>query len=248
VMLALLAIGPLLLDRIRLVEAERSERMAVAAREALEIARRDIESQQEGLAAARAMLEVAARSYVVMGAKPDGCDSLLGALVAGVRWIRTLSVARPDGRIVCSTSPRATGINLADQSYFQGVQHTGEWTLSDYMVARRPRAPILMAALPVPAGGGFTGGVLIAGLDPQWIGRLETAVGGQRNAVALMVDGRVVVARDRSASRDKDRSRCAPRGRGSRHHARHDALPAGDRQHRGRRAGAWSRRLCPDAD
>ena len=189
VMLALLAIGPLLLDRIRLVEAERSERMAVAGREALEIARRDIESQQEGLAAARAMLEVAARSYVAMGAKPDGCESLLGALVPGVRWIRTLSVARPDGRIVCSTSPRATGINLADQSYFQGVQHTGGWTLSDYMVARRPRAPILMAALPVPAGGGFTGGVLIAGLDPQWIGRLETAVGGQRNAVALMVDG-----------------------------------------------------------
>jgi diguanylate cyclase (GGDEF)-like protein len=189
VMLALLAIAPLLLDRIRLVEAERSERMAVAAREALEIARRNIESQQEGLAAARAMLEVAARSYVAMGARPDGCDSLLSALVAGVRWIRTLSVARRDGRIVCSTSPRATGINLAEQSYFQGVEHTGEWTLSDYMVARRPRAPILMAALPAPAGGAFTGGVLVAGLDPQWIGRLETAVSGQRNAVALMVDG-----------------------------------------------------------
>jgi diguanylate cyclase (GGDEF)-like protein len=189
VMLALLAIAPLLVDRIRLVEAERTERVAVAAREALEIARRDIESQQEGLAAARAMLQVAARSYVAMGARPDGCDSLLAALVAGVRWIRTLSVARPDGRIMCSTAPRATGINLADQSYFQGVQRSGDWTLSDYMVARRPRAPILMAALPVPAGGEFAGGVLVAGLDPQWIGRLETAVGGQRDAVALMVDG-----------------------------------------------------------
>jgi diguanylate cyclase (GGDEF)-like protein len=189
VMLAVLAIAPLLIDRIRLVEAERSERMAVAGRRALEIARRDIESQQEGLAAARAMLEVAARSYVVMGARPDGCDSLFPALVAGVRWIRTLSVARLDGRIVCSTVPRATGINVADQSYFKDVRRTGEWTLSDYIVGRRPSAPILMAALSMPAGGDFAGGVLLAGLDPQWIGRLETAVGDQRDAVALMVDG-----------------------------------------------------------
>ena len=69
-MLAVLAIAPLLIDRIRLVEAERSERMAVAGRQALEIARHDIESQQEGLAAARAMLEVAGRSYVAAGARP----------------------------------------------------------------------------------------------------------------------------------------------------------------------------------
>jgi hypothetical protein len=68
------------------------------------------------------MLEVAARSYVVMGARPDGCDSLLAALVAGVRWIRTRSVARLDGRIVCSTAPQATGINVADQPYFKDVR------------------------------------------------------------------------------------------------------------------------------
>jgi diguanylate cyclase (GGDEF)-like protein len=199
VMVALLAIAPLLIDRIRLVEAERAERVAAAGRQALEIARRDIEAQQEGLAAARAMLEVAARSYVAIGARPDGCDSLLSALVAGVRWIRTLSVARPDGRIMCSTAPRATGINLSDQSYFQGVRHTGEWTLSDYIVGRRPSAPILMAALAVPPGGEFAGGVLVAGLDPQWIARLETAVGGQRDAVALMIDGenRIIASRPR---------------------------------------------------
>ena len=47
----------------------------------------------------------------------------------------------------------------------------------------------LMTALPVPPEGAFAGGVLIAGLDPQWIGRLETAVGGRADAVALMVDG-----------------------------------------------------------
>src|SRR5215469_17379053 len=99
----------------------------------------------------------------------DVCSSDL----AGVRWIRTLSVARSDGRIVCSTAARATGINVAEQSYFQRVRRTGEWALSDYIIGRRPTAPILMAALSVPASGEFAGGVLMAGLDPQWIGRLE---------------------------------------------------------------------------
>lgn len=187
--LALLAIAPLLIDRIRLVESERSERISGAAQEALDIARRNIQSQQEGLAAARAMLQVAARSYLAMGAKPDGCDALLSSLIAGVRWVRTVSVARTDGRVVCSTAPHAAGINLSDQPYFQEVQRTREWALSDYLVGRLPRAPVLMAALPLPAAGEFAGGVLIAGLDPQWIGRLETAVGGQRDAVALLVDG-----------------------------------------------------------
>lgn len=55
-MLAALAIVPLLIDRI-LLEAERTERFAAAAEDALDNARRNIASQQEGLATARAMLQ-----------------------------------------------------------------------------------------------------------------------------------------------------------------------------------------------
>jgi hypothetical protein len=166
-MLAALAIAPLLIDRIRLLEAERAERLAAAAQDALEIARRIIASQQDGLATARAMLQVTARSYVALGARPDGCGGALAALLAGVRWVRTVSVARTDGRIVCLTAPHAAGLNVSDQSYFQEVRRTGESALSDYLIRRLPRAPTLMAALPVPAEGAFAGGVLIAGLDPQ---------------------------------------------------------------------------------
>lgn len=179
-MLAALAIVPLLIDRI-LLEAERTERFAAAAEDALDNARRNIASQQEGLATARAMLQWRREATSPWGRGrraamlcSQGQDGLGGA------------PRRPDRLLDRRACGRAQRVR---PSLFRHARRTGEWALSDSLGGRRPRAPTLMAALPVPADGGFAGGVLIAGLDPQWIGRLDTAVAGRDNAVALMADG-----------------------------------------------------------
>src|SRR5262245_16820414 len=61
--LAILAVAPLLGDRIRLLEADRAERVAAAHVEAVGLARRGVEAQQEIVIAARAVLQVVSRAH-----------------------------------------------------------------------------------------------------------------------------------------------------------------------------------------
>src|ERR1700730_10976308 len=53
--LVALAIAPLLFDRIRLLETERAERVAAASQEAISLAHRGIEAQQQIVLAARSI-------------------------------------------------------------------------------------------------------------------------------------------------------------------------------------------------
>src|SRR3954447_5726503 len=91
-LLALLAVVPLTLDRVRVLEASRSERMEMAATEMMELARRGAEQQNEMAITVRALVQAAARSYVTASA-PQGehCAALLEDFVKDIVWVSSLS-------------------------------------------------------------------------------------------------------------------------------------------------------------
>jgi hypothetical protein len=66
VILALLAVVPLMFDRVRLLEQSRAERIEDAATDVVELARRGADGQREILITTKAMLQVMARAYVGM--------------------------------------------------------------------------------------------------------------------------------------------------------------------------------------
>ena len=106
VILALLAVVPLMLDRVRLLEASRAERIDDAATEVLELARRGADGQREIITTVRAMLQVMARAYVThAGARRD-----LQFLPDGSRRQHAVDQRHVDrrrrtARINCSTVP-----------------------------------------------------------------------------------------------------------------------------------------------
>jgi hypothetical protein len=57
VLLALLIVVPLMVDRVRLVENSRNERIALTASEVLELTRRGAEGQREIITTVRSMLQ-----------------------------------------------------------------------------------------------------------------------------------------------------------------------------------------------
>ena len=63
-LLALLAVVPLTLDRVRVLKISRSERIERAAAEMMELARRGAEQQNEMVVTVRALIQAAASSYV----------------------------------------------------------------------------------------------------------------------------------------------------------------------------------------
>src|SRR5438132_1111665 len=116
--LALLAIAPLIVERVRLLENNRAERIEVAHRITLDLIRDGLERQREIVSEARAVLQVVARTGVTRMSAAE-CGQFLAGIAADVPWIKGLSVVARSGRIVCSTSVNALGVDVSDRDYIR---------------------------------------------------------------------------------------------------------------------------------
>jgi hypothetical protein len=114
--LVALAIAPLLFDRIRLLETDRTERVAAATQQAVSLARRGIDAQQQIVLAARSVLQIIARDYETDS--PGACDRLVHDATADVPWMKSLLVIALDGRVTCSNRRDAVGLDLSTAPTF----------------------------------------------------------------------------------------------------------------------------------
>jgi hypothetical protein len=128
-LLALLAVVPLTLDRVRVLEAGRSERIDRAAAEMMELARRGAEQQNEMVVTVRALIQAAALLCDRVGTTRQSMHG--AAFVKDIPWVSSLSVVGADGRIGCSTEPRAVGLDVGDRSYLRQTLSSGQFVMSD---------------------------------------------------------------------------------------------------------------------
>ena len=187
--LALLAIVPLVLDRVHGVQADRDERIEAASRQALELARRGADKQSELVATTRSFLQVVARSFATFAGSGEACGSFLANLATGLPWARGISVATADGRIACSSNPPAVGLDISDRSHFQQAVRTGEFFVSDYTHSQRMAAPSMFASFPQRAADGSIEAVAVGAMDLSWLRRGASALAERSGSVLLMVDG-----------------------------------------------------------
>ena len=189
IVLALLAITPLVFDRIHGLEAARAQRTDRARTEVIDLARRGVESQREIISSIRSLLQIMSRVYAKMTPDPATCNQYLTALTGTVAWIRGLSVAGTDGRIECSTEPNAIGLNVSDRAYFQKVLHSRDFGLSDYLINRLRQVPSLVATFPAIGDDGSIDAVVLAVINLQWIDELVAAAAQRAGASVLLLDG-----------------------------------------------------------
>jgi diguanylate cyclase (GGDEF)-like protein len=187
--LALLAIAPSVFVRLHGLELSRVHRMDRARIQAVDLAQRGTESQRIIISTVRALLQVVARVYAKMPVEPDNCNQYLSALTGNVPWMLGMSVARPDGRIICSTEPNAIGLNVSDRPHFQTALRTRDFTLSDYLINRTHRSPSMVAAVPSLRDDGSVNVVVLSMINLQWIGELAATAAQQSDASVLLVDG-----------------------------------------------------------
>jgi len=188
IVLALVAIVPLIVERVRLLEADRVERIDAAYQAALDLARQGVERQGEIAVEARALLQVVARAGAAALSSGD-CAHFLTGVAADVPWIKGLSVVAPHGRIACSTFAGSVGLDVSDRDYIQQTLRTRKFMMSDYVISRLSGEPTIVAALPVQRPDGAVDGIIVAGIDLQWVGRLAAAVAQKPGAMVLLVDG-----------------------------------------------------------
>jgi diguanylate cyclase (GGDEF)-like protein len=189
IVVALLAIAPLMLDRMRGLERARTERGELALTRVVDLARGGAEAQREVVYSMRALLQVVARVYARMAPDQVDCNRTLSDLTGNVPWLRGFDVAGIDGRIKCATDPRGLGLNVADRPYFQNVLRSRDFVLSDYLISRVHQTPGLIASYPILDDDGSLSGVVLASINLQWIGDLAVTAARRSGTSVALVDG-----------------------------------------------------------
>jgi len=188
IVVALLALAPLMLERMRGLEQARAEHAELARGQVIDLAQSGVQAQREIVNSMRALLQVVARVYTRMAPDQADCNQTLADLTSNIPWLRGLNVAGPDGRIICATDLRAIGLNVADRPYFQKALRTRDFALSDYLISRVHQTPGLIATYPAVKGDGALDAILLASIDLHWIGELAANAAHRDGTSVLLVD------------------------------------------------------------
>jgi diguanylate cyclase (GGDEF)-like protein len=188
IVLALIAITPLMIERVHGLEEARAIRTERANNDVIDLARRGAESQRQIIYSVRSLLQIVARVYAKIPFDGSSCNQYLADLTTNIPWIRDLSVASGDGRIKCSTQQPALGLNVSDRPYFQTALTAPDFALSDYMINRTNDVPSVVATYPIIKDDGSLGGVVLGVINLQWIGDLAAAAAQHSGAAVLLLD------------------------------------------------------------
>jgi diguanylate cyclase (GGDEF)-like protein len=187
VLLALILVGPLMLDRVRTLETARSAQVERTAAEFAQLAEHSAEAQREVIASVQAVLKSAAYIYASAAKVGRSCDIMRDSLQVDLPWIRGLSVVNADGTIQCSL-PELEGLSIGDRSYFKKALETRDFVLSDYMFTRTLKRPAVMAAYPASAVDSAASAVMVAVINLDWMSKIMSNLGGRPGVSAMLVD------------------------------------------------------------
>jgi diguanylate cyclase (GGDEF)-like protein len=189
IVLALLAMAPLMFERVHTLEAARAERTERANAEVIDLARRGADAQQDIIYSVRALLQIVARIYDRIPFEQSDCDQYLTNLSANIPWIRGLSISGTDGRIKCSTTPQAVGMDVSARAHFYMAMRLHDFALSDYVIGQIHQAPSLLAGFPVLAEDGSVSAVVVAVINMQWLSKLIATATQRAGTSVLLIDG-----------------------------------------------------------
>jgi diguanylate cyclase (GGDEF)-like protein len=192
-LLALILVAPLMLERVRSLEATRSKEVALASAELAGVAKHSAEAQREVISSVEALLKSAAYIRASAGGIGRSCDIMRASLPLNLPWIRNMMIAGKDGRIQCSTNNLFVGLDVSDRAYFQNAQTSRSFVFSDFLLSTPASAPIAMAAYPVSAITDATDAVVLASVNLDWMSKLMSNLGGRPGVSAVLVDSAGVV-------------------------------------------------------
>ena len=189
IVVALLAIAPLMFERMRALERARTERAELAYARVVDLAQGGAEAQREVVSSMRALLQVVAEIYATLPLDPDDCNRTLAKLTGNIPWLRGVDIAGTDGRIKCATEQRAVGLNVSDRTYFQEALVSRDFALSDYLISRVHQTPGLIASFPIVGDDGLLNGVVLASINLKWISDLVANAAQRSGASVALIDG-----------------------------------------------------------
>ena len=190
--LAVIAVAPLLLERLYNEEFDRRERIELAYKQAAGLAKQGAVAQNEALVSARALLQAIVSARSTFNPSNDDCNKVLTETAKPIPWIKTLSVANLQGKIICSSFPEAIGLDISERKHFTAPIDSGSFFISDYFIGGRIKIPVITVSLAQRGLNGGAAAVVLGLLDLSWFEQVaKTFV--PPSGFMLMVDGKGTV-------------------------------------------------------
>jgi diguanylate cyclase (GGDEF)-like protein len=202
VLLALILVVPLMVERVRSLEDMRVKTIAEINHEFDKLAQRTVKAQREVILSVEAILKSGSQIYLSGARLGDACGLLRASLPTNLPWIRNIFVLDSNGRAACASVDNMGDINLGDRDYFKRAKAERKLVISDYIVSRVSKLPTAVAAYPMSPAGKGNGGVIIAGINLDWMSKIMDNLGGRPGVSAVLVDssGTVLAAPSDQAS------------------------------------------------
>jgi len=196
--LILLAVGPALALAVDSGVSQHQQLEAAAHTTTLQVAAVAASTLKQRVNDSYGMLATLAVTTDLPDLSPSTCDALLATVHARQQELGTtyanLSVATPDGQLVCSSLPMTEPVSVADRRYFREAMGTRRFAVGDFVIGRISHRPSLNVGLPVLDDRGEVRGVLIAALDFGWLAELMDQVSLPAGSTLMALDqqGRVL--------------------------------------------------------
>jgi diguanylate cyclase (GGDEF)-like protein len=188
VWLAIIAVAPLLVDRVRLMEVNRADAIAAAGEQALDLARTGVDKQEEVLIAARSVVQAVSHAIERILPTDRECNRFLSDTASEVPWMKVASIVTPAGRVTCSSNPQAMGLDIADRAYFRKALVTKDFVVSGFVFPRAHSQPVIIVTYAKRDPHGEVKAVINTLVDLRWIGQLANVIEHRPGAVVLLVD------------------------------------------------------------
>ena len=194
--LALILVGPLMVDRIRVLDDNRDRQVELNSAEFAKLAEHSASAQRELMMSVEAVLRATAYVYATAQRSGQNCEVVRAAMRVDLPWIKSLSVTNKDGIVVCSTADDFIGFNLGDRDYFKRAAATQSFVVSDYIKSRRDNQPIIMTAFPVSSLAADGEAMIVSAVNLDWLSQLMGNLGSRPGLSTVMIDraGRILAA------------------------------------------------------
>ncbi|MCX7148365.1 MAG: GAF domain-containing protein, partial [Rhodocyclales bacterium] len=173
----------------------RDERLSYASDQLLDHTRLIAARQQYIAAKADAILSgLMPRPELRAGAPAGACAQFLAALVKQEPAFIQASRMRLDGEVDCSAVPAAGRVSVADRNYFKSALRSRDMVISEVIMARITKQPVVAFAKAMHDESGHVIGVLVLSLDLTWLHRELAATRQQEGARLRVIDAKGTVA------------------------------------------------------
>ena len=166
VLLVLLAVLPSLALILYTASVQRRVATEAAHDKLLRIANLTAADVSRVMEGAQQLLAGLAQTREIRGGNPAACDPVMAKLLAIYPFYSALSVASPEGNVICSAVPLTNPVTVADRTWFQQALQTHDFTVGDYQVDRVSGKGSINFAYPIEESGRIQS-VVFAALNPN---------------------------------------------------------------------------------